>query len=96
MIDAAGKPVTLFSVVLRDFSQQSPYPRFGGFFDNEEGLFSIKEVPAGKYRMTVMSIVDPTTNRRPQSWESNQVELRKGPYFGEMLIQLASVPNPQK
>ncbi len=96
VIDEEGKPVALFSVVLRDFAQQSPYPRFARFFDNEEGLFSITEVPAGRYGMSVMSIVDPTTKRRPQSWESNQVELRKGLYFGEMLIQLASRPNPQK
>jgi hypothetical protein len=88
VLDTAGKPVSRFSIVLWDLSP-APKPPFGRFFDNEEGLFSITEVPAGWYRLVVNSAGDSGTNGA-QSWELKRIEFRRGLFFGEVVAQFGS------
>jgi protocatechuate 3,4-dioxygenase beta subunit len=95
VINEAGRPVTSFGVALFDTSSESSPPRFGKYFDNEEGLFSITEVPAGTYKVAVFAITDPTTNQ-VQKRASQQIEIRKGLFFGEVLVQLSAPANPRR
>ena len=83
VIDDAGKPVRNFSVRLNrvDGGSNETYWRW---FDDEEGRFSLIEVPPGTYSAVVTSANDLGITKT-----LSPLEIKSGFFYGEVLIQIA-------
>jgi hypothetical protein len=87
-VDEAGNPVKRFHIVLKTETGT----RYQRDFDNDDGLFSVEDVPAGIYDVSFTSI--PINDREPFLVESlvlKRIEIRRGYYYGEIQVQL--LPN---
>jgi len=86
VVDEKGDPVTRFSVVLRDAGSDH-YPGLFKYIDNDNGMFSITEAPAGSYQMVVHEIIE-NIDQVPKRM-SMQVEIKNGFFLGEVLVILS-------
>jgi hypothetical protein len=87
-VDEAGIPIKRFSLLLKSQAGTSYYRRD---FDNDDGLFSVVDVPPGIYDLTFSSV--------PVNLESSflsakailrSIEIRRGYYFGEIMVLFSS------
>lgn len=87
-VDEAGNPVERFHIV---FTTETG-TRYQRDFDNDDGLFSVEDVPAGIYdisfRSVPINIGEPFLSR---TLLLKRIEIRRGYYYGEIPAQL--LPN---
>ncbi len=86
--DGIGKPIDRFRVSLRTTRESSRSGFYERDFENEQGMFSITDVPAGIYDLTISSLPHSSAG----TWDlvrSDHIEIRKGYYYGEILAQLS-------
>ena len=82
-VDEAGIPVKRFSLLLKSQAGAS-YRRD---FDNDDGLFSVVDVPPGIYDLTFSSIpVNLGSNFLTAKAILRSIEIRRGYYFGEIVV----------
>ena len=87
-VDEAGNPVKRFHIVLKTETGT----RYQRDFDNDDGRFSVEDVPAGIYDISFRSV--PINIREPSLSGTlllKRIEIRRGYYYGEILAQL--LPN---
>lgn len=87
-VDEAGNPVKRFHIVLTTETGT----RYQRDFDNDDGLFSVEDVPAGIYDISFRSV--PINIREPflsGTLLLKRIEIRRGYYYGEIQAQL--LPN---
>lgn len=87
-VDEAGKPVKRFHMILTT----ETWTVYHRDFDNDDGLFSVVDVPAGIYDISFTSL--PINDRKPFLIERlllKRIEIRRGYYYGEIVAQL--LPN---
>ncbi len=88
VVDEAGKPVKRFHMVLTT----ETWIRYQRDFDNDDGVFSVADVPAGIYDISFRSV--PINTREPflsGTLLLKRIEIRRGYYYGEIQAQL--LPN---
>ncbi len=84
-VDEAGSPVKRFSITFTS-EHGMVYRRE---FDNDQGLFSVEDLPAGIYDMAVRAL--PIDIRAPYisaKVQLKRIEIRRGYYYGEILARL--------
>jgi hypothetical protein len=83
VVDSSGIPVRLFNVTFAPGAWKASYFRS---YENESGRFSVWDVPAGTFDITFYSVPN-SRLERPRSVVIGQLEIRKGYYFGEIMVQ---------
>lgn len=86
VIDDAFKPIRRFQIFLQDASAETGGPRYSRDFAGDQGLFSLGDIPEGIYSLTVRSLPH-TPTESIQSLRLERVEIRRGYFLGEFLIQ---------
>lgn len=84
VMDKEGKPVRRFSLYFHDSSVQSSLGVMR-WFDNEKGEFFVSDLGPGTYEVIVS-----TNSIPPQEARLHQLDIRKGFYLGELLVEVSS------
>jgi protocatechuate 3,4-dioxygenase beta subunit len=85
-VDESGNPVKRLSIYLMTESGDTHYREF----DNDEGLFSIVDIPTGIYEVLFKAL--PIGVREPFSPRTltiKRIEIRRGFYYGEIVARLS-------
>jgi protocatechuate 3,4-dioxygenase beta subunit len=89
VVDAAGKPAERFAI--RFSGGSGSYLRG---FESDQGLFAVTDIPAGTYDLYIQAVpYAPLESQVMPRFDIKSVEIRKGYFYGELLIQL---PPPKK
>jgi hypothetical protein len=90
VVDEEGKPVHRFSLYFHYYAAQSALGVLR-WFDNEEGAFFVADLNPGTCEMVVS-----TDSIPPQKAVLKQLEIKKGFYFGELLMKVSPPAAPGK
>jgi hypothetical protein len=89
VVDDAGKPAERLQIT---FSGGSG--RYIRGFESDQGIFSVTDIPAGTYDLSIQVVpYAPLESQVMQRMQLKSVEIRRGYFYGELLIQL---PPPKK
>jgi hypothetical protein len=91
VVDAEGSPVRRFAVSLA--------PKVGAgqtrSFENDDGLFAVRDIPAGTYHVTIYTTpASRTVEVKRVSLDS--IEIRKGFFYGEIVAQFPPATEKKK
>jgi len=86
VIDHRGFPIKRFVVHLRGADAKPGAGEYQRSFSDERGAFTITDIPPGTYTLLIQSVLNATTDN-VQIVTREQVEVRKGFLFGEILMQ---------
>jgi hypothetical protein len=84
VVDAAGKPAERFAI--RFSGGSGSYLRG---FESDQGLFAVTDIPAGTYDLYIQAVpYAPLESQVMPRFELQSVVIRRGYFYGELLIQL--------
>jgi len=80
-----GLPVTRFRMTISTIREEPRSSIYERDFESNDGVFSIADLPAGTYDLAVDTLPYSRAISR-QSASVDRIEIRKGYYYGEILV----------
>ena len=80
-----GQPVTRFRMTISTIREEARSLMYERDFESNDGVFSVTDLPVGTYDLNIDTLPYTRAMSR-QSGSIKRVEIRKGYYYGEILV----------